>query len=247
MVDRHIIVGGASGIGHHLVNLILADSADEVLVVDKSKKCQGMGSSRVQWVEADISQEINWKATLSASSKIKSLCFLVPSCKPRDPTVNELGFTPKFIDNISAVNTGLLRLLSAIGPNFADNSSVVLVSSVLGDRVAVADATLDYHVSKAVLESISRYMTIRLAPKVMVNCLSPGLIVRDEKSMLITDPAIASAVRRATPLGRAYRQEEIARAVWSLANGALGCISGQTITMDGGASALTTFSIARLV
>jgi NAD(P)-dependent dehydrogenase (short-subunit alcohol dehydrogenase family) len=79
----------------------------------------------------------------------------------------------------------------------------------------------------------------------MVNCLSPGLIARDARSALITDTATADAVGRATPLGRAYRQEEIAKAIWGLASGSLGRITGQTIAMDGGSSVLEPFSVAR--
>jgi NAD(P)-dependent dehydrogenase (short-subunit alcohol dehydrogenase family) len=246
MSELHIVVGGGSGIGRLLVELMLKHSEAGVLLVDRgTTPALPTPRDRVRWLEADVSQEIDWKASLPADCRIKSLCFLVPACRPRDATVNELGFTPNFIANIGAVNAGLLRLLFAATPYFADGSTVVLVSSVLGDRVAVADATLDYHASKAVLESIARYMTVRLSPKVMVNCLSPGLIARDARSALITDAATADAVGRATPLGRAYRQEEIARAIWALASGSLGRITGQTIAMDGGSSVLEPFSVAR--
>lgn len=246
MSDLHIVVGGGSGIGLLLVELMLEQSAAGVLLVDRgATPSPPVPSDRVRWLEADVSREIDWEASLPADCRIMSLCFLAPACRPRDPTVNELGFTPNFIDNIGAVNAGLLRLLSAATPHFADGSTVVLVSSVLGYRVAVADATLDYHASKAVLESIARYMTVRLAPKVMVNCLSPGLIARNDRSALITDTATADAVGRSTPLGRAYRQEEIARAIWALASGFLGRITGQTIAMDGGSSVLEAFSIAQ--
>jgi len=246
MISHNIVVGGASGIGRILVDLILNNSTDSVYVIDKSLTgTKPVGDNRLLEFNVDIGSKVKWEAMFHNISKIKSVCFVVPSCRPRDPSANELGYTPRFVENVGDVSLGLLNLIDAAKPLLSDNSSIVLVSSVLGSRVAISDATLDYHASKAVVEAIARYMAVRLAPKTMVNCVSPGLIARNDSSALLTDSKTKLAVARSTPLGRAYSQEEIANVIWALASGKLGSITGQTIAIDGGSSALEAFSVAR--
>jgi NAD(P)-dependent dehydrogenase (short-subunit alcohol dehydrogenase family) len=246
MISHNIVVGGASGIGRILVSLILSSSTDNVYVIDKALTgTMPIADKRLLELNVDIGSKVKWDTKFHNISRIKSICIVVPSCRPRDPSVNELGYTPNFVENVGEVSLGLLNLIDAAKPLLCNSSSIVLVSSVLGNRVAIADATLDYHASKAVVEAIARYMAVRLAPKTMVNCVSPGLIARNDSSALLTDSKTKLAVARSTPLGRPYSQEEIAEAIWALASGKLGLITGQTITIDGGSSALDAFSISR--
>ena len=52
---------------------------------------------------------------------------------------------------------------------------------------------------------------------------------------LIADPAVMKAILEATPLGRVGEHEEIAMLALYLASSASNYITGQTITIDGGA------------
>ena len=244
MSNFHIVVGGGSGIGKFLVNMILKCSKENILIIDNYNfKIQK--TKRLIFVKDNFSKEINLKKLLPQKSKIKSISFLIPQCKPREKDINKIGFTSNFIENVGMNNAALLHLISSAIPYFCNASSIVLVSSILANRVAIGDATLDYHASKAVLESITRYMSAQLAPKTMINCLSPALIARNNKSALLTQTNLRNAIKISTPLGRPYQQKEIARAIWSLASGQLGFVTGQTIVMDGGSSVLEPFSIAR--
>jgi NAD(P)-dependent dehydrogenase (short-subunit alcohol dehydrogenase family) len=242
----HLILGGGNGIGQILTNLILDETLDNVLVVDKEKPQERYQSKkgRVITAQADLRDKVNWHELLESNARIKSIVLLAPACKSRDEEVNQLGFTSDFVLNIGRLYYGFLQLINFTTPLLHDECSIVVVSSVLGSRVSLS-ASLDYHASKAVLESIVKYMSVRLAPNVYFNCIAPGLIARDESSALLNDPKTTGQVRQSTPLSRPYSQEEVASAVWSLVELRVGAITGQIIMLDGGSSLLETFYAVR--
>ena len=241
MDNSHLVVGGGTGIGQALVKKILQVTSDRVIAIDRIfEEFDSHETDRIDVYEFDIDQEVNWSDLLSRHAKLASLSFLVPSCRSRDTAANELGFTSNFVKNVGNINFSLLQILQAARPYFSEKSYVVIVSSVLGSSVA-ANLSLDYHAAKSILESIAKYMAVKLAPTVCVNVLAPGLIARNESSALITDQVTSLMVRLAIPLQRPYSQEEIAAAMWVLASGQLGCITGQVIHMDGGAPLQESF------
>ncbi len=245
-MQSHIIVGGASGIGQELCEIIYRETKDHILVFDQNPPPSDTSfNSRVTYVSVVVSENLNWGIHIEKISSVKSLSFVIPACKSRDPNSNDIGYTDQFIQNIGMVNYSLLRLIDCARHKFAEQSSVVLVSSVLGTKVTLGDATLDYHCSKAVLESITRYMSLRLAPNTTVNGVAPGLIARGETSALITNLEILDAVRRSVPLQRPCKQIEVANAIFTLLSGSLGCVTGQIIIMDGGSSNIETYSLVQ--
>jgi NAD(P)-dependent dehydrogenase (short-subunit alcohol dehydrogenase family) len=247
MDNSHIIVGGSSGIGEILCEIICRETNDHVWVFDQSFHASDVYNQRVTRVSCVVDEHFDWNTHISRISCVKSISFVVPACKTRDPNEKELGFTDQFVKNTGIVNFSLLRLLESVHEKFATPSSVVLVSSVLSTRVALGDATLDYHASKAVLDSITRYMALRLAPNTIVNSIAPGLIARGETSALITDAKYANAVHITVPLQRPSKQLEVANAIWTLASGSLGYVTGQTIIMDGGCSVLDPYSLVQRI
>lgn len=247
MHDCRVIVGAGSGIGRSLLRLSLGRSGERLVLFDKSFDDGFLHEfasfkSRLSLVEGDVDLETDWSLHFSDVTSVCSFTFLLPQCRSRDTGLAPLGFTKCFTRNVSEVNFSLLKCLESLQPKFTVEANLVFVSSVLGTRVALDDASLDYHASKAVLESIMRYMAVKLSP-VSVNCVAPGLIARDFKSKLVSDTQTTSRVRKAIPFGRASSQDEVAEVCWALCVGALPYVSGQTIVMDGGGMVLEPFGI----
>ncbi len=243
-MSTHIIVGGGSGIGANLCEIILRETNDHIFIFDKYIQKEE-SSNRVSYVEVEVEANLNWSPLIQKVSSIKSLTFILPACKSRDKNLNDMGFTHNYVENIGSINFSLLRLLECSSGKFAIQSSVVLVSSILGSRVSLLDAALDYHSSKAVLDSIVRYMALRLAPNTIVNGIAPGLIARGEGSVLLKDERLSEAVSKSVPLQRPCTQVEVATAIWTLASGLLNYVNGQIIVMDGGSSLLEPYSLIR--
>jgi NAD(P)-dependent dehydrogenase (short-subunit alcohol dehydrogenase family) len=241
-----VIVGAGSGIGLEVTKLALQNSSSHVLAVDTRfnddflslEECQ---ATRLTLVAVHVDAGLDWSAILQSVTSVRSIVFLIPPCRSRDLSVNDVGFSDAFSANVSETNITLLNLVRTSRQRLVDGSNLVLLSSVLSERIAMTDASLDYHAAKAVLETVMRFLAVKLGPKTAVNCIAPGLIARDHESVLYKNDELRRRVDRVVPLRRPCSQSEVARCIWSLSSGTLPYISGQSIVMDGGSSVLEPF------
>lgn len=87
-----------------------------------------------------------------------------------------------------------------------------------------------YTVSKAALESLTRILARALAPKIRVNAIAPGFVLRSD---IVPAEEWERLINR-VPLKRPARSEEISSALEFLIKNEY--ITGQTIVVDGGYS-----------
>ena len=101
-------------------------------------------------------------------------------------------------------------------------------TSVLPDYFVVG-------VSKAALESLTRYLAVELAPRgIAVNAVSSSFVQTDAvKAFPEGSPAYEMA-RRPTPAGRVVTAEDLARVVAFLCSEDARMIRGQVLLVDGG-------------
>jgi enoyl-[acyl-carrier protein] reductase III len=101
---------------------------------------------------------------------------------------------------------------------------------VLKDYVAVG-------VSKAALESLTRYLAVELAPLgIAVNAVAGGLVETDALRHFDRRDAMLADARARTPAGRMVEPADIANAVAFLCTPEADMIRGQVIVVDGGYS-----------
>jgi NAD(P)-dependent dehydrogenase (short-subunit alcohol dehydrogenase family) len=87
---------------------------------------------------------------------------------------------------------------------------------------------LPYYVAKAAVVGLTEALALELAPRILVNAVAPGPILKPPGFSAAAD----REVRRATPLGRWGGPEEIARAVLFLAE--TDFVTGECLRVDGG-------------
>jgi enoyl-[acyl-carrier protein] reductase III len=114
---------------------------------------------------------------------------------------------------------------------------IVALSSLGSQRVIPNYTTVG--VSKAALESLTRYLAVELAPKnIAVNAVSGGAVDTDAlKHFPNRDELLNDAATR-TPAGRVVTPDDLANAVMFLLSDEAFMIRGQTIIVDGGLSLL---------
>jgi len=140
----------------------------------------------------------------------------------------------KIIDTNVKSNHWLCQLVL---PEMAERQqgSVIIVSSVAafsGNPVLGA-----YGISKAADLAMIRNLAVEYgARNIRANAIAPGLIKTDFSRMLWESPALLKESTLRTPLQRIGDPEDIAGAAVFLASNAAKFITGQTITIDGGAS-----------
>ena len=166
-----------------------------------------------------------------------------------DILVNVAGVAPKvrrdllemtedsydFVMNINTKGTLFLTQLTAnqMIKNPGDNKgSIVNISSMSGYTSSVSRG--EYCISKAGVTMITALFADRLAEYgITVNEIRPGIIatgmtstVKEKYDSLIADGLL--------PIKRWGKPEDIADAVWTLTNGSLPYVTGQSIDVDGG-------------
>jgi len=112
---------------------------------------------------------------------------------------------------------------------------IVNVSS-LGSQRVFRDYFL-VGVSKAALESVTRYLAVELAPSgIAVNAVSGGLVETDALRYFEHREAMLADARAKTPAGRMLVPEDLARVIAFLCSPGAEMIRGQVIVVDGGYS-----------
>ena len=123
-----------------------------------------------------------------------------------------------------------VRLMTAGG-------RIVALSSLGSQRVIPGYAAIG--VSKAALESLTRYLAVECGAKgITVNAVSAGAVETDVWHMIPEGQRALEAIRARTPGHTLVTPEAIADIVFFLASPAAQAIQGQVLTVDGGYSLL---------
>ena len=110
------------------------------------------------------------------------------------------------------------------------SGSIVNVSSIWG--ITGASCEVAYSATKAGIIGLTKALAKELGPSnVRVNCVAPGVIDTEMNSNL--DIGALAALADETPLGRIGTTEEVAKAIYYLANDA-DFITGQVLSPNGG-------------
>jgi 3-oxoacyl-[acyl-carrier protein] reductase len=111
---------------------------------------------------------------------------------------------------------------------------IVLISSTSGQRGEAFHC--DYSASKGAIISMTKSLSSELASQgIYVNCVAPGWVDTDMSAAALEDPKTGDVIRRAIPLGRVGKPEEIAAPILFLCTEHAGFISGEIFNVNGGA------------
>lgn len=114
--------------------------------------------------------------------------------------------------------------------------SIVLMSSVVGIQSHKYLAA--YAMTKAAIQMLARNLVIELSPYgIRINTIAPGATLT-ERTMAI-EPEYDETWKRLTPLGKPATTDDIADAALFLLSPQAGQITGQTMVVDGGWSAVS--------
>lgn len=243
-----LITGSSRGIGRAIA-LELARRGADVIVHYVRKKgaaeevVAAIGSlgCRVMAVKANLAEADQIKAMFDEIEAKMGRCDIfignAASGTPRDI----LEVTDKHWDWTMDVNArSILRCVQRLIPAMerAGWGRIVNITSPGSHRVLPHYGAIG--LSKAVVESLTRYLAVDLAPKgIIVNAVSPGLVATDAVTAFPVDlQATFEYAQSRTPAGRLVTPEDVARIVAFLCSDDAAMIVGQTILVDGGYSLL---------
>ena len=243
-----IVTGGGRGLGRYMAEALSDAGASVVLCSRKKEPLTEVqreieaGGGRALAVEFDVTDEESVEGVVSAAAE---------SFGSVDVVVNNSGATwgapPEEMplerfDQVMRVNVrGTFLMSQAAGRRMIETGAggaIINISSVAGLVGGHPDymQTVGYNSSKGAIISMTRDLATSWAPhNITVNAIAPGwfptrmsrgLIEKFEEEMLAN-----------IPLGRFGAPEDLKGVVIFLASPAASYVTGQTIVVDGGATA----------
>lgn len=148
-------------------------------------------------------------------------------------------YTPESMERLLSLNvagTFFLTQAAAMEMRERGGGSIVLMSSVVGNQAHKYLAA--YAMTKAAIQMLARNLVIELSPfRIRINSIAPGATVT-ERTMAM-EPEYDKTWQKLTPLGKPATTDDIANAALFLLSSQSGQITGQTLVIDGGWTAVS--------
>ncbi len=231
-----LVTGVAGGIGFATAEILLKNGV-AVVGMDVAPAMPKELSGEFTYFQGDLSKkESRENYVKTAMDKYGKIDILV-NVAGVAPKVRAdiLEMTEESYDFVININTkGTLFLTQLVANIMKENKegSIVNISSMSGYTSSVSRG--EYCISKAGVTMITTLFADRLAEYgIMVNEIRPGIIATGmtDKVKAKYDALIDGGL---LPIKRWGQPEDIANAVWTLCNGSLPYVTGQSIDVDGG-------------
>ena len=240
LLDKIVFITGASsGIGAAAAEIFSLEGADVVVSFGKNTAGAEMTARNVRangrraWLcQMDVSHPDSVTGAIrTLPPEIQGLDALV-LCAGLSLHTDFAAITPTEWERVMAVNlNGPFYTLQALTPFLRDGAAVVMVSSVSAQTGVSHQA--HYAAAKAGLVNLTKSAARTLAPRIRVNCVTPGITMTPmgQETIDALDPEYA---RNKMLLQRYASPQEIARCIVFLASPMNSFMTGATVDVNGG-------------
>lgn len=241
---KALITGSSRGIGRVCALLYAKEGADVVIHYRREKEAAEQTAKEIR----DMGREaLIHKADLEYPDQIDAMFDLIK---------NEWGELDIFVANAAAtafkhvmelkdyhidrtfqviVKSVMQCVQNSVPLMKGDYGRIITISS-LGSRYTLPRYA-NLGLSKAALESITRYFAYEFGPQgITSNSISPGIVETESSKYYAKDKCdefYSNAISH-TPLGRLTQPTDVSKVALFLASEASGFITGQVINVDGG-------------
>jgi len=226
-MKQFVIIGGSTGIGRALAELLSADAQITATYAHN----QPAPLANVNYVHFDVTNtesDISW-----LPDTIDGLAYCVGSItlKPFARIKPE-----EFMADYQKQTLGAIKSIQAALPGLksVEQSSVVLFSTV------AVQTGFPFHAmvasSKGALEGLTHALSAELAPKIRVNAIAPSITQTPLAAALLNSPEKIEANANRHPLKKIGQPQDIAELAAFLLSEKSSWITGQIHHIDGGIS-----------
>ena len=230
MNKSYVVIGGSSGIGRELVQL-LEKEGNNVFATYHENVINSQGNIRYQKLDV-----------LSDTLDLESLPEQIDGLVYCPGSINLKPFKrfsdDDFINDFKLQVVGATRVIKSLLPKLtkAGNSSIVLFSTI-----AVQNG-FNFHsqvaASKGAIEGLTRSLSAEFAPKIRVNAIAPSLTDTPLADKFLNTPQKMEAQAEKNPLKKVGTARDIAEAATYLLSNKSSWITGQILHVDGGYSTI---------
>lgn len=240
-----LVTGASRGIGKAIAIMLAKEGYDVAVNYARSKSA---AEETAKEIEALGRRALLVKANVGDVAKIKSMFAVIGE---------EFGRLDVFINNAASgvqrpameleekhwdwtmdINAKAFLFCAQEAAKLMDRGGSIVSISSLGSIRCLENYTA-VGVSKAAVESLTRYLAVELAAKnISVNAVSGGAVDTDALKHFDNRDDLLEDARKNTPAGRMVEPSDLVEAVRFLTSEGAWMIRGQTIIVDGGRSLL---------
>ncbi|MDT0500756.1 MULTISPECIES: SDR family oxidoreductase [unclassified Halomonas] len=236
---RVALLGAAGGIGSAIADHLLA-AGHRVWLLDLPDRRAALEELTTRWpgqaryLGCDLCDP---DTLTTAFATIAEQAGGLDACINAAGVIHRAGFTDTSrdeLERVMAINvSGPFQALQHAVALMQNGGRIVNVASAHGLRTGSERSA--YAMSKGAILALTRALAVELGPRgILVNALAPGPV---SAGMQDASSESRSRWQAATPLGRVALADEVARAVAFLVSAENTFISGDTLIIDGGATA----------
>jgi NAD(P)-dependent dehydrogenase (short-subunit alcohol dehydrogenase family) len=230
-----LVTGGTRGVGKGIADAYAAAGA-RVAVCGRTEPAETDGDGSPLFVPADVRDAEQAAALVAQVVERLGRLDVVVNNAGGSPPADAATASPRFTEAIVKLNLlapmHVGQAANAVMQTQADGGCIVNIASLSGMRPSPGVAA--YGAAKAGLINVTQSLAVAWAPKVRVNCVTPGAIATAELHEQYGGDAYFEAVGKTVPMGRMGLPADVAAACLFLSSPAAGFITGANLVVHGG-------------
>tara|TARA_B100000686_G_scaffold354768_2_gene467080 strand:- start:669 stop:1460 length:792 start_codon:yes stop_codon:yes gene_type:complete len=245
-----IVTGGGTGLGRDIANTLSRDGFNVAIVGRRANRLQmKKGEKRLFAYPGDVGNPDDIKAIVKGVRDRFGRIDTVVNSAAIVRIIPVGKITPADIDEFHRINVaGSMNMALACLPALRKTKgSIINFSSSIATKPS--RDMVCYATTKGAVEAFTKILALELAPKVRVNCISPGLVKSEAYLQAGVDPAGIRAIEKFAasiyPMGRVGEPRDVSELARYLISDKAEWLTGLIIPVDGGWSVVGATNVPR--